>query len=722
MNDRRKIQWIVALTVFFAFISGLTLLVFFQVSPDKSRRFLTDLQHHSGYFLTVAICILVGVIILVDMVFRLFIVPLNKLVEEISLIGMANSRHRIKVDGGLLFRGLVQAINAIAVRFEAIQKYDQEKIQNIKAEVEKERNILAAILAELPEGVLVCNATGRILLYNQQAKQFLSQYAGAAFEGKQPETQSDAFVGLGRSIYNVMDKNQIRHALDEVDGKLKCNETNVVAYFVAVGSAGELLRVEVLPVLDHEKAFTGFILIFQDITRHLQAAGRFEGTLTSLAREIRASSAGIRATIEAILTYPDMDKAQLDRFRKVIHKEAVMLGAIIDKMGIDGNGQRKTEWPLVRTRTSDLLKMIGKKALEKLGAVIRIAESQPEYDIQADMYALTQAILFILIRIREDNGAAEFAGRLERKGNFVHLDLSWSGRPVKIDMLREWGGMLLHIEEERLPFTFKEVMGHHGAEICAYSDPLKNNESSLRLFIPACDDVVSEKTRRVTILSQSRPEFFDFDLFGHVDTLSEVAHCHLTELSYTVFDTETTGLDPGGGDEIISIGAVRIVNGRLLREESFEQLIDPRRSVPSASIRIHGIQPEMLQGRPHIDNVLPRFHRFAADTILVAHNAAFDMRLLQIKEKTTGIQFQNPVLDTLLLSAVVHPAQAVHTLEAIADRLGVSIVGRHTAMGDAIATGKLFLKMIPLLAEKGILTLQEALTASRKTFYARIKY
>ena len=98
------------------------------------------------------------------------------------------------------------------------------------------------------------------------------------------------------------------------------------------------------------------------------------------------------------------------------------------------------------------------------------------------------------------------------------------------------------------------------------------------------------------------------------------------------------------------------------------------------------------------------------------------MRFLQLKEEQTAVRFINPVLDTLLLSAVVHPAHADHNLEAIAQRLGVRIMGRHTAMGDALVTAELFLKFLPLLADKGIYTLKDALEASRQTYYARMKF
>jgi len=220
----------------------------------------------------------------------------------------------------------------------------------------------------------------------------------------------------------------------------------------------------------------------------------------------------------------------------------------------------------------------------------------------------------------------------------------------------------------------------------------------------------------------SRPEYYDFDLFNQPDQTRELDDLPLRKLTYTVFDTETTGLDPSAGDEIISIGAVRIVNGRLLASEIFDQLVDPQRPITEASARIHGIRPEMLQGQPTLKPVLSAFHRFCEDTALVGHNAAFDLRFLQLKEEATGVRFTQPVLDTLLLSAVLHGDLESHVLEAIAERYGINVVGRHTAVGDAIVTGEIFLRMIPLLEGRGIVTLRQAREASQRTLYARVRY
>jgi DNA polymerase-3 subunit epsilon len=95
----------------------------------------------------------------------------------------------------------------------------------------------------------------------------------------------------------------------------------------------------------------------------------------------------------------------------------------------------------------------------------------------------------------------------------------------------------------------------------------------------------------------------------------------------------------------------------------------------------------MVAGQPMIDEVLPAFHACARDTVLVAHNATFGMRFLQLKEARTGLRLDQPVLDTLLLSALVQPNQDPHRSEAIAQRFGIPVIGRHTAPGDALVTG-----------------------------------
>ncbi|MEJ2639470.1 MAG: 3'-5' exonuclease [Desulfosarcinaceae bacterium] len=332
-------------------------------------------------------------------------------------------------------------------------------------------------------------------------------------------------------------------------------------------------------------------------------------------------------------------------------------------------------------------------------------------------------MLFILHNLKPHLADAVLETAIHESGRLVNLDFYYPGRPIDNSTLNSWQNCAVAFMDESLPLTLWQVWNHHNAKLWSSMRQESAEGAYLRLCLPVSEDPGADThVRRMTLLPEGRPEFYEFDLFHQPGQNPRQDNRLLTELSYTAFDTETTGLDPKGGDEIISIGAVRILNGRLLREEFFDQLVNPQRPLPYASVKIHGIQEEMLVDQPTIDTVLRVFNRFCDETVLVAHNAAFDMRMLQLKEDQSGVRFINPVLDTMHLSAVVHPAQENHGITAIANRLGISVVGRHTALGDAITTGEIFLKLIPLLAEKGIHTLAEARRASQKTYYARFKY
>jgi DNA polymerase-3 subunit epsilon len=142
--------------------------------------------------------------------------------------------------------------------------------------------------------------------------------------------------------------------------------------------------------------------------------------------------------------------------------------------------------------------------------------------------------------------------------------------------------------------------------------------------------------------------------------------------------------------------------------------------VSAQSVAVHGLTSAMLEGQPTIDETLPAFARFAEDTVLVGHNVGFDLQFLRRKEERTGVRFTQPVLDTLLLDAAVHPDHEERSLEAIAARLGVPVVGRHTAIGDAVVTGQVFLALLSVLEERGLRTLGEAMAAARATYHARL--
>jgi DNA polymerase-3 subunit epsilon len=299
----------------------------------------------------------------------------------------------------------------------------------------------------------------------------------------------------------------------------------------------------------------------------------------------------------------------------------------------------------------------------------------------------------------------------------AQLTVAWPEPTVPSEAFAAWEEAPLFMDADGRKDTPRSIIAAHGGAIAAAADqPGACRE--VRFTLPMA---LTEEGAAWRSAVPPRPVYYAFDLF-HQPGQQALGHLSLRQLTYVVFDTETTGLDPAGGDEIIQLGAVRIVNGRLRGEEIIDQLVNPQRRVPPESVKIHGIEPELLAMQPPIGVVLPQFHVFARDAVLVAHNAAFDMKMLQMKETVTGVRFDQPVLDTLLLSSIVHPHQEGHSLDAIAARLNVGIVGRHTALGDALATAEVLLKLIPLLEAQGITTLNEALVASAQSPYARLKF
>lgn len=641
------------------------------------------------------------------------------LADEIGLLVGTDPSRRLKPSGSPELQRIAEAVNSLADQRQSLQDDVESRIREARLSVEEERNRLAALMSELNQSVVVCNLDGRILLYNNRARlQFkaLSDAPSAAGGGE--------IIGLGRSIYLVFERNLIVHALESIQERIRRQSSQPMANFVTTTRAGQLLRVQMAPVMsttegDADGTVSGFVLMLDNITRNFESETRRDQLLNSITEGSRSSLANLRAAAE-MLEYPDLDVDLKDRFLKVIRDEVQAMSGRLEETANAFADSLKTRWPLDDMHGADLIAAAQRRIEKKLGLPTKLEDVDPAVWMKVDSFSLLQAISYLASRLSDEFEVREVRFRLSSAGRLAHLDLIWSGQAMSTETVMSWELEPMSFAGESSPLTVRDVIARHDGEIWLQREKTQHR-AFFRLLLPSAlpqEEVVAA----AYLKGDSRPEYYDFDLFKQTEVSHELDDRLLSELAFTVFDTETTGLNPSEGDEIIQIGATRIVNGKLLRSESFDQLVDPLRELPEASTKIHGITPEMLVGQPPMTKVLPAFHAFAADTVLVAHNAAFDMRFLQMKEQSTGIRFEQPVLDTLLLSAVIHPSQESHRLEAISERMGVNIMGRHTAIGDAIVTGEVFLRMIPLLAEMGIRTLGEARRASEKTYYARVKY
>ncbi len=739
-----RVRFVFAVIVLFLLMTGpflLTALIIWTETQASGRALLVQVlsPHLTLGFVLTAVGFAAGVGV-VRMLFRQYVQGLLRMAEHLGLMLGANRGFRVQPEGPPEVQALAQAANELAGQRDALMVDVEAQIARAKESLELEKNRLAALMSELTQSVVVCNLDGRVLLYNQRARtQFraLSEAPGVAGGGE--------LIGLGRSIYAVFERNLIAHALDTIQVQLRRGDSEVQANFVTTTRAGQLLRVQMAPVLsaaepvpaapgqgsevrpegpaegraDAGRMLTGFILMLDNITRNVETESRRDRMLHELTEGNRASLANVRAAVE-MLEYGDLPDDMRDRFRKVIRDEVQSMSTRLDRTATEFADALKVRWPLEDMLGADLIAAAQRRIEQSVGLPTKLEEIDESLWVKVDSFSLIQAITYLASRLSDEFGVREVRFRLSAAGRLAHLDLIWSGQAMSTETVMGWELESMRFEGESSPLSVRDVIDRHDGEMWLEREKVRHR-AFFRILLPAAAprEVLESG---IHLRGEGRPEYYDFDLFAWSEKSHELEERRLTELTFTVFDTETTGLNPSQGDEIIQIGATRIVNGKLLRSESFEQLVDPQRALSAESAKVHGISAEMLHGQPTIDKVLPAFHAFAADTVLIAHNAAFDMRFLQLKETQTGLRFDQPVLDTLLLSAVVHPQQASHRLEAIAERLGLTIVGRHTALGDAIVTAEVFLKLVPLLAEMGIHTLRDARKAAEKSYYARIRY
>jgi DNA polymerase-3 subunit epsilon len=696
-----------------------------DMKEEERQAFLAILQPRIELSILIILMTWVVLGLIVNAIYRAYVLAPLALREQALVMVNANPGLRLQEIGAPEIRTLAQVVNALAEQRESLQRDVEDRIRVAKSSIEEEKNRLAALMSELTQSVVVCNLDGRILLYNNRARlQF------RALADKSQSAQDGVPIGLGRSIFGILERNLIMHALESIQQRLARGSQQPLANFVTTSRAGQLIRVQMAPVLgaardgasaaEGERAIAGYVLMLDNITRNFEMESRRDALLQSLTEGSRASLGNIRAAVENLLDYPDMEVEQRDRFVGVIRDEVGTMGQRLDRTVTEFSDALKARWPLEDMLGEDLIAAAQRRIEQKLALPTKTDDVAEGLWIKVDSFSLLQGVTYLASRLKDEYDIRELRFRLAPAGRLVHLDLVWSGAVVGSQTLLAWEIDPMNVAGENSPLTLREVIERHGGEIW-FEREKASHRAFIRMLIPSA--LPQETVEPAALLhAGSRPEYYDFNLFRQTEESRALDDRRLTELTYTVFDTETTGLEPSAGDEIIQIGATRIVNGRLLRSECIDQIIDPRRPLRPEGIPIHGITEEMVAGQPTIDQVLPTFHAFSEDTVLVAHNAAFDMRFLQLKEETTGICFRQPVLDTLLLSAVIHPNQESHKLEAICERLGINVIGRHTALGDAIVTGEVFLKMIPLLAEMGINTLREAREAAELTYYARIKY
>ncbi len=612
-----------------------------------------------------------------------------------EILANSNPSHQLDVPNHHWLERLPETIVSLATALSRSRHELEESAAAWNARIEARKARLETILREIREGVIVCDREGCITLYNSAAKDILA---------------TEPALGLGRAIDEVLTAGPLRHTLGLVAGERPTDANQRMpddAELVCASASGErLLRCRVARLGDAELNDGGFVMTLQDVSRQTREALRHEHALREAVESLRGPITSVVTASESLrLAQHEGLNDDALRFGKILSEESHRLTEDFSVLSAETTSMLSENWRLDDTHLGSLID--GIKRSERSDSLPRL-QCRVDVWVEVEAYLLSQVIESLLSRLKNDLGISAIAVTGREEGSLVYLDLNWSGPVVAPDQLDHW--LDTGLEDVGGTVTLREVLQRHDTTVWSQPDLSRANRGLLRLPLPGAPD-----KKEALDLLPARPEFYDAVVDGsETPALGDRASMPLSQLDYVVFDCETTGLEPSQGDEIVSIAAVRIHRGRVMHGESFELLANPGRSIPALATSFHGIRAEDVADAPPVEEAIRRFHAFAGNAVLVGFNVAFDMRFLKLKQRRCDVRFDHPTLDALLLSILLHDHTGEHTMEGIAERLGVGVGGRHTALGDSLTTAEIFIRLIELLPGESINTLDEAISAQER--------
>ncbi len=642
--------------------------------------------HHVSGQVAVVLVIFAGVILaLAWRVADQFLRPILQLRNGAEIISRINLAHRISVQTGDELEDLAQQFNEMAQSLAGAYDDLELRVKETTRSLQEERNRLAAVLRTMAEGVVMTNETGEVLLMNPAARLAL---------GGRPAT------GIGAPLGDILPADRLDFYLRRLRGRWD-EGREAVEQVVFPLENGTVLRGSLAAVAAPGGARAGFLVVFRDTSSRAAEERKLERTMREMPELLRGPVAAASSLLETLGRHPEMPAAKQAAFLAGVREE---VGRLSERLHLVEEASTAAK-SLGAEVPSDPLELVQEAAAALPGGFICVhAPEAPLPSVLVEPYTWVACLAEILRWI---------GGRVA----------GWA--PVNVELGEEDGAVVTALRIEGVTELDPKEIG--ALTISLRGEPQMKLAEAVRanrgeLWTRACEGGVEVRLgllhgpggvvrRRPDGIADEQPEFYDFDLFVRRPAREpeEILGAALGDLDFVVFDSETTGLQPSQGDRIVSLSAVRVRAGRVLQADTFHTLVNPERPIPASSKRFHGIDDAMVRDAPVLADVLPRFYEYAGSAVLVAHNAAFDKKFLDMGATAAGLALlDNPVLDTLFLSYGIHRDFDGHNLDAIAERLGVTVEGRHTSLGDARATAEVFLKLIQLLAPRGIATLADA--------------
>jgi len=669
------------LRVFLIFVAlwlGATALVAGGLAAGYSR--LPD-SESSAALVQAGVIAAFGILGIVTLTWYLFDLNVAKPIE--GLAGSLRARTHADVDRQIDPRDarylgdLAPAAAAAALTLAENRNALVEAVARETARLTADRSQLEALLSDVPVGVLLCSPEHQLVFYNGQAVDLL----GAG--------------GLDRGLFEYLRDAPVRHAYARLRETADPDAASDLICATADGTRILSARMRLVPT---DTTDPGYVLTLRDVTADLAAQGRREALMSDVFDRLHRAA----ANLQAIVSVQTGDSIGALPLGAALTSEVAALAHSVTELTARQEAERQESPASTTLRASDLLDGL-RARLGGMGIALNVAADA--LLLRCNAFEIIGLVSALAGQVAGSQGASAFAVSVTEDGPGALLRLDWEGPAMPVSEMERVLGQGLG--PDAAGAIGRDVLAAHATEI--WPEHASGGRSALCLPLALARRAV----RRPQPVA--RAVVYDFDLLSKSRN-SAVADTRLNDLTYVVFDSETTGLLPENGDEIVQLAAVRIVNGRRVAGEVFDMLVNPGRPIPPGSTEVHGITDAMVANAPGIADVCRRFHRFAEGAVLVAHNAPFDMAFLKRREAELGLRFDNPILDTVLLSAVVFGHHETHSLDALTHRLGLTIPEemRHTAIGDTIATADVLLKLLAMLQARSMRKFGDVLAEIRR--------
>lgn len=668
----------IRMLLFFAFLAGCAI-ISICAGLWLGYRKIDSPQAFDGFFVAGIIAVF-GVLAASTWVWVLFDEHVAKPIQTLSgtLLSRAQSDHsNAKTDHSARYLGdLSLAAQGIMDQLAQTRALLAKTVAQETTELIETNENLAALAAEVPFGILLVSCDHKVVFYNAAATELC---------------QADQKLGLGHSIFDILTPVTLTSAYARLcagDGGIG----HVIPLTVMQQNSTQILsaRMRLTHAPQSNQDRPAYVLTLDDTAQDRQR----RDAQSALGAQAIMQLANISTTLQtaqsawkhAMLTQSPakLDAALHDVLAHVAQKSADLVQKY-DAIELEPQ-------PTVQISGQDICDAVTARLKE--ADITLVATLNEPVSLVIDPDALITLLVHTATRLSQD-GAKALSMLITPENAGALVAMGWSGEMLYVDRLEAWLNEPLDLD--RLKRSTRQVLNDTNTDMWPESG--YGTRRVLKLPIPHA--FVNAKPNRCGAT-------YDFGLLKRPSSIMQ-ASIPLSNLTYVVFDTETTGLLPDAGDEICQVAAIRIVNGNIVPTETLDTLVDPERHIPKASTKIHHITNEMVRGQPTIDIAGRALHSFARGSVLVAHNAPFDMAFLHRNSDRIGATFEHTIIDTVLLSAVVFGQSQSHSLDDICARLGIEIPPhqRHTAIGDTIATAQAFLKMLQIAKAKGIVTLED---------------